>query len=215
MGKGCIYILTNPSFPEYVKIGYATNLEERLQQLNRSAATPFAFRAYAIYEVNEALTDKKLHGLIDKLDPELRSVETFDGKRRKREFYKMTAEDAYGLLECIAMISGTLDRLHRVKPEGHELQDEKDASEVRDAARRGPLRFSELKIRPGEKLYFKRDPKKVVIVVDDRHVRYGDVVTSLSALAKDFLKRKHGVQGPLHFTYKGEVLSDLREKLGK
>ena len=23
---GCIYILTNPSFPEYVKIGYASNL---------------------------------------------------------------------------------------------------------------------------------------------------------------------------------------------
>ncbi len=28
---GCIYILTNPSFPDYVKIGYATNLEKRLK----------------------------------------------------------------------------------------------------------------------------------------------------------------------------------------
>lgn len=28
---GCIYILTNPSFKEYVKIGYATNLEKRLK----------------------------------------------------------------------------------------------------------------------------------------------------------------------------------------
>ena len=25
--KGVIYILTNPSFPEYVKIGYADNVE--------------------------------------------------------------------------------------------------------------------------------------------------------------------------------------------
>jgi len=38
MAKGVIYILTNPSFPEYVKIGYAKNLEQRLKQLNNSAA---------------------------------------------------------------------------------------------------------------------------------------------------------------------------------
>ena len=35
MAQGVIYILTNPSFPEYVKIGYAAKLEERLRQLNK------------------------------------------------------------------------------------------------------------------------------------------------------------------------------------
>ena len=64
--KGCIYILTNPSFPEYVKIGYATNLENRLKQLNRSETIPYAFRAYAIYEVDKALTDKELRENIEK-----------------------------------------------------------------------------------------------------------------------------------------------------
>ena len=29
--KGVIYILTNPSFPQYVKIGYADNVESRLK----------------------------------------------------------------------------------------------------------------------------------------------------------------------------------------
>ena len=33
---GVIYILTNPSFPEYVKIGYADDIDKRLQRLNRS-----------------------------------------------------------------------------------------------------------------------------------------------------------------------------------
>ena len=28
--KGVIYILTNPSFPEYVKIGYADDIDKRL-----------------------------------------------------------------------------------------------------------------------------------------------------------------------------------------
>lgn len=37
---GVIYILTNPSFPEYVKIGYAANIEKRLAQLNRSECIP-------------------------------------------------------------------------------------------------------------------------------------------------------------------------------
>ena len=31
---GVIYILTNPSFPESVKIGYADDIDKRLQQLN-------------------------------------------------------------------------------------------------------------------------------------------------------------------------------------
>ena len=30
MANGVIYILTNPSFPEYVKIGYADDIEKRL-----------------------------------------------------------------------------------------------------------------------------------------------------------------------------------------
>ena len=33
MNSGVIYILTNPSFPEYVKIGYADNIDRRLKEL--------------------------------------------------------------------------------------------------------------------------------------------------------------------------------------
>lgn len=47
--KGVIYILTNPSFPDYVKIGYADDIDKRLKQLNRSECIPFAFRVHATY----------------------------------------------------------------------------------------------------------------------------------------------------------------------
>lgn len=57
--KGVIYIFTNPSFPEYVKIGYADDVNERLKTLNASSVIPFAFRAYATYEVDHKLEDKK------------------------------------------------------------------------------------------------------------------------------------------------------------
>lgn len=112
MEQGVIYILTNPSFPDYIKIGYATDLERRLRQLNRSETIPFAFRAYAIYEVESNLTDIVFHDLIDRLNPDLRSIETFDGRERKREFYAMSPEDAHGLLKCIAKISGKIGRAH-------------------------------------------------------------------------------------------------------
>ena len=81
---GVIYILTNPSFPDYVKIGYATNIENRLKQLNRSECIPFAFRVYATYDVSAPLQDKELHSLIDRLNPDLRAIDTFDGKTRTK-----------------------------------------------------------------------------------------------------------------------------------
>lgn len=213
--SGCIYILTNPSFPEYVKIGYASNLESRLKSLNRSETIPFAFRAYAIYEVEKALTDKQLHKLIDKLNPDLRTIETFDGKERVKEFYAMSAEDAYSLLECIAKISGTTSRLKKMKPEGHEIEDEQTAKEIKETARKGPFRFGECGIPFGSELDYVEDPNIKVKVLDDRHIQYNGETTSLSALAQRLKGFTHPVQGTLYFKYNGEILSDLRDKLGK
>ena len=132
---GVIYILTNPSFPDYVKIGYATNIENRLKQLNRSECIPFAFRVYATYDVSTPLQDKELHSLIDRLNPDLRAIDTFDGKTRTKEFYAMTKEDAYALLESIAKLSGTMDKLQRLTPEGHEIADEEVAAEIQEEAK--------------------------------------------------------------------------------
>lgn len=135
MNNGVIYVLTNPSFPDYVKIGYADNLEKRLSQLNQSECMPFAFRVYCVYEVKERLQDKTLHNLIDSINPDLRSIDNFDGKTRVREFYAMPADKAYDILFAIASISGTLDRLKKMKPEGHEIEDERLAEEIEDSGK--------------------------------------------------------------------------------
>lgn len=130
--KGVIYIFTNPSFPEYVKIGYADDVNERSDILNSSTAVPFAFRVYATYEVDHKLEDKKVHKIIDTINPELRSVENVNGKIRKREFFQMSKEQAYTLLECIAEISGTKDRLHLIKATENDIKEEKEANEIRE-----------------------------------------------------------------------------------
>lgn len=213
MNKGVIYILTNPSFPDYVKIGYAKDIERRLKQLNHSETIPFAFRVYAVYEVDKPLSDKELHKLIDTLNPDLRTIETFDGKERVKEFYAMSAEDAYTLLECIAKISGTADRLNRMQPEGHEILDEEIAEDVRQKARRGPFRFSNCGIEPGSEIVFVEDDTVRPIVVDDRHIEYNGETTSLSALAQKLLGNSHPTAGTLWFMYDGEILNTLRTRL--
>ncbi len=213
--KGVIYILTNPSFENYVKIGYATDIEKRLKTLNRSETIPFAFRVYATYDVETELTDKELHRLIDMLNPDLRTIETFDGKTRTKEFYAMKPEEAYSLLECIAKISGTSHSLRRMKPEGHEVLDEQVAKEVSEEARRGPFRFSAVDIPFGSRIQFVEDPSIEATVLDDRHVQYKDETTSLSALAKQLKNANYEIPGPMFFTYEGETLADRRNRMGK
>ena len=214
MTQGVIYILTNPSFPEYVKIGYANNLTTRLKQLNKSETIPFAFRAYATYDVDHRLTDKELHNLIDSLNPDLRSVETFNGKTRTKEFFAMSPEDAYAILEAIAKISGTTDKLHRVTPTGDEIEAEETAEEIKSEARRGPFRFSMVGIPVGAKVAFVDDDSITAEVVDDRHIQYNGQVTSLSRLAQDLKGFEHPIQGTLWFTYDGKVLNDIRTEKG-
>ena len=207
--KGVIYILTNPSFPEYVKIGYAKDIEQRLLQLNRSETIPFAFRVYATYDVVTPLSDLILHDLIDGLNPDLRAIETFNGKKRTREFYEMTPEYAYNILSSIAKLSGTESRLKRIKPEGHEVEDIKIAEEAEKAYRRGPFTFSSVGINPGEIISFVPDCSITATVVDDKHIQLGDTVTSLSGAAKSIL-HKNALQGPKYWTYKGKILDDIR-----
>lgn len=110
---GVIYILTNKAFSNLVKIGYADDLEKRVAQLNSSDALPYPFEIYAYYTVPSRLTDLKLHGLIDKLNPSLRTRSVVNGRTRVREFFELTPEDAFSILEAIAEISDTREHLKK------------------------------------------------------------------------------------------------------
>ena len=219
MANGVIYILTNPSFPEYVKIGYADDIEKRLSQLNRSECIPFAFRVYATYEVNSRLSDLKIHSIIDKLNPNLRSIDNFNGQKRVREFYAMSPEDAYSILEAIAEIHGCADKLKLAKPSEDELVAEETAREIVEESkeRAAPFRFSMCNILAGSEIEFycrgNENTGKICTVVDDRHVSYEGRVLSLSGLASE-LTGKTPVQGPSYFKYNGEWLNDIRERNG-
>lgn len=214
--QGVIYILTNPSFPEYVKIGYADDIDKRLQQLNRSECIPFAFRVYATYEVNSRLSDLKIHSIIDKLNPNLRSVESFKGKQRVREFYAMSPEDAYSILEAIAEIHGCGDKLKIITPTEEEMTAEATAQEIdtESTERATNFSFSKCGIVPGEVIEYYDNPENTAVVVDDRNVEYKGETMSLTALAKLLSGKKYSIAGPKFFKYRGERLTDIRHRLG-
>ena len=220
MSKGVIYILTNPSFPQYVKIGYATDVRQRLDELNRSSAVLFAFRVYATYEVDSALSDKKLHSILDKLNPELRSTEEVDGKRRIREFYAMTPEDAYSILEAIAEINNYSHRLKKWKASATEQRDEALAQEINEQhqERLAPFTFTKCGIAIGEQIEFycngNANTGTLCEVVDDKHVKYNGEIWSLTALAKHLTGTQSAIAGPRYFKYNGEWLNDIRRRLG-
>ena len=213
--NGVIYILTNPSFPEYVKIGYADDIEKRLSQLNRSECIPFAFRIYAVYEVDSRLSDKKVHAIIDKLNPNLRSIEEFEGKPRVREFYAMDAEDAYSILEAIAEINGRVDKLKKYKLTDTEKKEEEMANEVETETQEKAENFSFSKcgIPVGSILNYVNDPTITCTVFDDRKVEYDNKQMYLTGLAKILLGKRIGICGPHFFTYQGEKLDDRRRRL--
>lgn len=214
-GAGVIYILTNPSFPNYVKIGYADDIQRRLQQLNQSECIPFAFRVYATYEVPTRLSDKKMHAIIDRLNPDLRSIETFNGKQRVREFYAMSPEDAYSLLEAIAEMHGYEDRLKLIVPNAVEQSAEKIAQEVKTESteRAANFSFTKCKIPIGASIEYCDDASITAVVVDDRHVEYQGERMSLTALAKLLTGKQYAIGGPKYFKYQGEWLNSIRQRL--
>ena len=185
--------MTNPALKDMVKIGYAKNVEERRKQLS-TTALPYEYEIYATYETPGQLEDKKLHKLIDNLNPDLRVS-------KNREFFIMSAEDAYNLLDAIATINGSQDKLKRVK----DVAIKSSQRTVRPS-----INFTKCNIPIGAELVFVDDPSIKVIVESDRKVLYNNELTSLSAIAKSI--KKYPVSGPAYFTYNGKLITKIAEE---
>lgn len=190
MAKGYIYIMTNPCLQNMVKIGYAKDVEERRKQLS-TTALPYDYEVYATYETPGKLEDKKLHKLIDNLNPDLRVS-------KNREFFVMSPEDAYDLLEAIAMISGSQDKLQ--KRNGSDVVTEQKT-------KKPAVNFQKCNIPVGAELVFIDDPNVKVTVVTDRKVQYNNEITSLSAVAKSI--KGYSIAGPSCFSYNGKIVAEI------
>ena len=129
----------------------------QVNKLNNSEAVPFGFRLYATYDVETQSADKVLHKIIDKLNADLRSIDNINDKVRVREFYLISPEDAYELLEDISIISGPKERLHLYKPTKEEVIEEETAEHNRELSK-NRHHFKNIKFRSSltNKNYYSR-----------------------------------------------------------
>ena len=195
MENGFIYIMTNPALKDMVKIGYAKDVEARRKQLS-TTALPYDYEVYATYETSGNLEDKKLHRMIDNLNPDLRVS-------KNREFFVMTPQEAFELLEAIATISGTGDKLKCI---------EKNVSQNPvQHIKNPPINFTKCGIPLGAELVFTEDPTVKVTVVSERKVQWNEEVTSLSAIVCA-LKHKKAIQGSAFCTYNGNLITKIAEE---
>ena len=195
-----VYILTNQSMPDTIKIGITDNLERRVRELdNTSVALPF--ECYYAVEVKDASKiEKKIHeGLDDKRI------------RQSREFFNASPEQAKSILEIAEVMGGK-----NVTPKNDIVETPQD-KEALDRSRkvRKRFNFAMINIPPKTILEFAKDKTITCEVFDETQIKFRDKITSLSDAAFIILTEMGydwtAVQGPRWWLYNGKSLSDLRD----
>lgn len=196
MTKGIIYIFTNDSMPDLIKIGRTTDLERRLRELDNTSI-PLPFRCHYAIEVEDYETKEKL----------IHDALSDHRVRYNREFFKLAPERVVSILKAISC--------KEIKFENNEMIDE--GGKIFDNSkliRKPRFRFSSINIPVGTEICFTRDNTKKAKVLSNNKVEYEENQYSLSALALKFLKELgytwSQVQGPAYFEYNGEILSEIK-----
>ncbi len=189
-----VYILTNESMPEYIKIGFTHgNVEERMKQLDRTG-TPLPFEVYYAAVVEDAeLEEKWLH-----------SIFADRRARDSREFFKMNPEYATLALKKVEIKEEKIDS-------GLTKEQEKEIDKVKE--RRSRFHFAQYGIPVGSRLTFTRDSNIVAEVVVNDKIKIGDKVSSLSSFAMELLGYQRRPQGTLYFEFEDEILDDRRRRM--
>jgi len=194
-----VYILTNESMPETIKVGITDNLDRRVRELDNTS-TPLPFECYYAVEVeNASVIEKKIHeGLDDKRI------------RQNREFFNATPEQAKAILEIAEVMGGK-----NVTPTEDIVETPQDKQAL-DTARkkRSKFNFGMVNIEPGTILEFVKDKTITCEVIDDSKIKFRGEVTSLSASANTVLHEMgydwEQAHGPKFWMHQGKSLRDLR-----
>lgn len=207
---GYVYILTNPSFREdWVKIGKSSRpVDIRSKELDNTAV-PLPFEIYATLKtVKYEQVEKLIHKTIDRLT-DLRI-------RQNREFFNVSPAKA---LDILKDISTTLDdaEIDEVYLGENRKKKSDDTNDTDNKKQRARFRFSMINVPIGATVTFIPTGLEVK-VADDDHVEYEGRIYKLSPFTGTFMPEdKRNVsgayQGAKYFSYKGEVLDDIRKRM--
>jgi len=206
---GYVYILTNPSFKEdWVKIGKSSRpVDVRSKELDNTAV-PLPFEIYATLKtVKYEEVEKLIHKTIDRLT-DLRI-------RQNREFFNVSPAKALDILRDISITldDAVIDEVYL----GEARFKKSEVGEEPCKKTRPRFKFSMVNIPIGATLTF--IPTGITVkVADDDKIEYEGRLYKLSPFVGTFMpaeKRNHSgaYQGAKYFTYKGEVLDDIRSRI--
>jgi len=196
-----VYVLTNPCFPDLIKIGLTSDLKRRVRELSASTSIPLPFQCYYACEVSDsAIAEKSPHFAFDdhRVSP-------------RREFFRLDPEKVVAILRLVQLREVTMD-------DDEFSNHEEDVAVEREVARQSAFKFTYAQIPPGAEIFFTRYPQYTATVVDDRAINFEGQTTSLTAATKIILERERGlkdgsVAGPRYWSFEGEMIVDRRNRL--
>lgn len=195
-----VYVLTNPAFENYVKVGKTTNLEQRLRQLDNTSV-PLPFRCvYAVEVDDESQVEKLVH-------------QAFADHRTRttREFFEIDPQRVIAALK--------LTRGRDVTPKGDIAEDEEGVKALENATRkpRKTYKFSDAGLKVGDILQFANDENKTAEVVSDKKILFEGEKTSLSRSALNLMQRDgyswQTINGWHYWLFEGETIAERLERM--
>ena len=212
MAKGRVYIVRNPLFPTLFKIGFTTKGSVEDRGLNASNV-PEAFEVIREYECDDSKeTEQLFHDTFE----QFRYYSQLDGRGKQTEFFAIA---------CLANAVAWMDKLKGLTDITEEAEAEVEAKvkaeesankELFDKSkivRRSIFNFSEMCIPVGAILYFTRNPKVSVKVLNDKQVEYEGEPHSFSFITAKLLKAKNKYAHPTpYWTYEGRNLRDIYDE---
>ena len=100
----CVYLLSNESITNWVKIGRTKNLGKRVKDLyNTSVPLPFKLEdSIGVNSSNDSrVLEKSIHSIIDTINPDLRK----NTEANRREFFKISVVEARKVFELVRLIN--------------------------------------------------------------------------------------------------------------
>ena len=195
-----VYVLTNPAFDTYVKIGRTINLEQRLRQLDNTSV-PLPFRCvYAVEVDDEVEVERLVHQAF--ADHRTRST---------REFFEI---DPQRVIAALKLTRG-LD----VTPKGDIAEDEEGVKALEKATRkpRKTYKLSDAGLKVGDIINYANNEQITAQVVSEKKVLFEGEEASLSKSALTLLNRDgytwRTVNGWQFWMFENETIAERLERM--
>ena len=195
-----VYVLNNPAFDNYVKVGWTTNLEQRLKSLDNTSV-PLPFRCVYAIEVDDHVNTERL----------VHQAFADHRTRTTREFFEI---DAQRIIAALKLTGG-----RDVTPKDDIAEDEEGIVALKKAGRTPRLTYSfmDADVAVDDTLVYANDETITAKVISENKILFEDEKVSLSKSALILLHRDgytwNTVNGWSYWLLDGETMAERCERI--